>query len=82
MKTTVALCVLTFIVGFIVGMKISAGEKYQAGQLSACHDMLGIAVAAIPPLAVVNPTCEVFHGEVAIRLNDKFFSLDGKRQLN
>ena len=82
MKVTVALCSLAFIVGVIAGVKIDVGEKYEAGRLSACKDLVGAAELVVPPLSLVNPTCQLYKSEAVLRLNDKLFSLDGQRQLN
>jgi len=77
----IALCLLIFIAGTFCGVKIDFTNKYQAGRLSACTDMVTI-LNDIPMFSLANISCVMYHGDAAIKVNDGIFSLDGTKKLN
>jgi hypothetical protein len=80
MKTVVQLVGLAlgfFVIGVVCGLNVEAGNKFQAGQLSACSKI----VQMDPILAIAQVTCVPHDSDVALKVGDKLYSLDGK-QLN
>jgi hypothetical protein len=80
MKEVLQLCGLSlvmFLVGLLCGINADIGNRYLAGELSACNKV----VKMDPILQIANVTCVPHEGQVALQVGDKLYSLDGK-QLN
>lgn len=80
MKEVLKLVVLGlgfFIVGVLTGVNAVGGAQYQAGQLNACNKI----VKMDPILALAQVTCVAREGDIALKVGDKLYSLDGS-QLN
>ena len=69
-------------VGFFVGSNFPQHDRYQDGRLSACKEMLNTLIAVNPLFALVKTECVVYKGDVALKLNEDIFSLDGTKKLN
>lgn len=80
MKTVlqlVGLALAFFVIGVVCGVNTDVGGKYEAGQLNACNKI----VKMDPILALAQVTCVPHDGQVALKVGEKLYSLDGA-QLN
>jgi hypothetical protein len=65
---------LMFVTGLLVGVNANVGSKYLAGRISACNQIVKLD----PILAVAEVTCVPYNGDVALKVGDRLYSLDGK----
>lgn len=85
METNVSTLTIGGVVLLLLGAGLGAtigGGKYADGRLSACKDFLNIMTRTDPLMMVVQPQCVPYKGDVAIKIGEGLFSLDGTKKLN
>lgn len=75
-KLAVAGGLVVFLLGAGLGSKLGGG-KYADGRLSACKDMLNAIMKGAVDQGLVG--CVPYKGDVAIKVDDQYFSLEGKK---
>lgn len=70
----VGLALAFFVVGAALGIGATGGNKFQAGQLDACNKI----VKMDPILAIAQVTCVAHDSDVALKVGEKLYTLEGK----
>ena len=76
-------CVAIFVAGLLFGSAAGTSSKYQDGRLSACKELVQVLNATSPLIAFLGGVeCVAYKNDAAMKLGDKLYSLDGKKEYN
>lgn len=77
MKTVLQLVgfgLLVFVLGLLIGSSAAMSNKFLAGQLDACNKIAKLD----PILAMAQVSCVAHDDNIALKVGEKLYSLDGK----